>query len=294
MKRSSFMAGAAGTVASPLLAAASRGSIPVVLEAGRFFAVPRVAGGQVMKLWLDTDGGGFVFEHAVRRLRLPVETGPNGARFTRLPAFEDAAFPALGGTGRLEVFAPDHQDPILSGFDGQLGASWFMDRTWRFDYRRATVSMSDGSLTATEAAAPLTLLRGRYPRVELKIGGTNHAASVDTAASVALKADAVARFGDGLTAVRATSFVRGSLLAAWHVQQPAWTVLRDVGATLAVDAIRVPSVRVGSHELGPVWFTTRAGDDVFEGDSIDLKLGAPAFFTRSVILDYRTARFGIA
>src|SRR5947209_11465100 len=83
VKRSSLMAGAAGTVASPLLAAASRGSIPVVLEAGRFFAVPRVAGGQVMKLWLDTDGGGFVFEHAVRRLRLPVETGPNGARLTR-------------------------------------------------------------------------------------------------------------------------------------------------------------------------------------------------------------------
>jgi hypothetical protein len=288
------MAGAAGMLASPLLAAASRAHVPVVLEAGRFFAVPRVAGGQVMKLWLDTDGGGFVFENAVRRLRLPVETAPNGARLTRLPAFEDAAFPALGGTGRLQVFAPDRPDPILSGFDGQLGASWFMDRTWRFDYRRAAVSMGDGSLTASEAAAPLTLLRGRYPRVALQIGGTSRAASVDTAASVAFKPDAVARFGDGLPAVRATSFVRGSLLAAWHAQQPAWTVLRDVGATLAVDAIRVPSVRVGSHDLGPVWFTTRAGDDVFEGDALDLKLGAPAFFTRTVILDYRTARLGIA
>jgi hypothetical protein len=167
-----------------------------------------------------------------------------------------------------------------------------MDRTWRFDYRRAAVTMGV-ALTASDATAPMTLASGRYPRIDLQVGHTRYTASVDTAASVALKPDAVALFDDGLPAVRATSFVRSSLLAAWHAQRPTWPLLRDVGATLAVDAIRVPSVRVGARDLGAVWFTTRAGDDVFEGESIDLKLGAPAFFNHALTLDYPNARLGL-
>jgi hypothetical protein len=307
--RSGFLVALAAVVAIPADAASVE--IPVVLEGGRFFATPRVArDGSVMRLWLDTDGDGFMFSESIARWALPVIADPKGmARtWTRLPAFvQSASVPApVARDGRLIVFARDdgaRRDPILNGFDGQLGASWFQDRTWTFDYRarrlmlRGPLRDDDGTTVPVRFATGPDGRRidgGQYPRVTVVVDGTAHVMSFDTAASVALNPAARDRIDGGLPALRATSFIRRSLLAAWRSAHPDWPALDDVSVQAGMAAIRVPSLRLGSIELGPVWFTTRPGDDVFEDEAnLDGKLGASAFSGRAVTLDYPRALLAV-
>ena len=182
--------------------------IPTIYEGGRFFATPRVAAdGATMKLWLDTDGSGFLFSESVTRWKLPLVPDPNGkpTRWTRLPEFApDASIPPPAGRGgRLIVFTRDageRGDPILQGFDGQLGASWFQGGRWTFDYPARRVLLR-GPLTASDGmrvrvAFPHDASGGRidggeYPNVLVTIGGAQHAMAFDIAATVALNESAV-------------------------------------------------------------------------------------------------------
>ena len=308
LTRSSFLAATAAAVAVPADAASI--VIPTVLEGGRFFATPRVARDErIMRLWLDTDGGGFMYRESVQRWALPTLADPNGmARtWTRLPAFvSTASLPAaLGRQGRLIVFTRDadaRRDPILRGFDGQLGASWFQDRIWTFDYRARRVTLRGPLRDDDGPAVPVRFTTGpdgrridggQYPRITVIVDGSPRSMSFDTAASVALNATARARLGDG-PSVRATSFIRRSVLESWRTAHPDWRAISDVSVQAGMAAIRVPSVRLGSIELGPVWFTTRPGDDVFDGEPrLDGKLGAHAFSGRAVTLDYPRALLAV-
>ena len=308
--RAEFLASLGAVVVTPTVPTVPV-VIPVVLERGRFFAVPRVArDGAVMRLWLDTDGGGFVFKESVARWGLPVIADPAGmARtWTRLPAFvPEASVPVPAGRdGRLFVFARDageRNDPILSGFDGQLGASWFQDRTWTFDYRegrvvlRDAISGADGPRVAVRFATGADGRRidgGQFPRVSVVVAGVQHSMSYDTAATVALKDDGRSRRLNLARLVRATSFVRRGVLDAWRRAHPDWPVRDDVSEQRDVVAIRVASVRLGGIELGPVEFTTRPADDVFEGEpGLDGKLGGNAFTGRVVTIDYPRALLAI-
>jgi hypothetical protein len=263
--------------------------VPSVLDGGRFFATPRTASGVPTKWWLDTDGGGFVFSEAARRLGL---TG-GGAAGVDAPRFASTSMPAADDV-RLPVLDSQQAktDPLLQGFDGQLGASWFIRRRWLFDYPAAMLRCNAASRASSWF--PIELAAGLYPRVRVEIAGTAFTASLDSAASVALRPDAVRGFRDALPAVRATSFVKRSLFEHWQHEHPDWPLVRNAGVTASVDAVRVPSVAVGPWSLGPQWFTTRPGDDVFEGESISLKLGASAFERCVLELDYVRRRIGVS
>jgi hypothetical protein len=92
--------------------------------------------------------------------------------------------------------------------------------------------------------------------------------------------------GDGLPAVRGTSFVRRDLAALWHHRHPHWRFVADGGQSDGTDLIRVPQVQLGAGTLSNVWFSTRPHDDVFEGDAVAGKLGGTAFVGKMFILDY--------
>ena len=304
--RASFLTGTAALLAAlPAVAAKSGVVIPTVLEGGRFFATPRVAlDGAMMKLWLDTDGDGFVFSESVARWALPTFTdrAKTTRRWTRLPAFvSNASIPMpLGRDGRLVVFrrdADDRKDPILAGFDGQLGASWFQDRVWTFDYRTPAVLLRDAISSDDGARVPLHFATGtdgqrvdQVPLLNAVVDGEIRTMSFDTAATVALNERARTRLADGLPAVRATSFIRRAGLDALRAAHPDWPAVDDVSVQPGMAAIRVPSVRIETVELGPVWFTTRPDDDVFDGEpKLVGKLGANAFVHRVVSVDYPAA-----
>jgi hypothetical protein len=253
--------------------------IPSVLEGGRFFAAPQVAAdGATMKLWLDTDGGGFLFSETVARWKLPIVPDPAGkpTRWSRLPEFTpDASIPPPAGRGgRLVVFARDageRRDPILSGFDGQLGASWFQGGRWTFDYAarrvllRGPLGPADGTrvrVAFPHDAGGNRIDGGEYPSIIVTVDGAPHAMAFDTAATVALNERARTLLDTKLPAVRATSFVKRSVLAAWRAKHPDWPVHENVSVTPGIAAIRVPSVRLEAINLGPVWFTTRPGERI--------------------------------
>ena len=264
-------------------------ALPVELRGGRFFALPRLATGGTFACWLDTDGGGFVFAHAVRRLSL--QTRPDGTnRVAQLPRFDPThgVPPLVRDGGELPVFDPkdsDATDPILQGFDAQLGGSWFADRVWRFDFQRAAMSLRLSALPATLANLPLAF-DGVYPRTTVTIGGETMPMSLDIAASVALASG-------GGTNVSATSFVPRSTLERWHSKHPDWPVERDVSTVRGVDSIVVPEVRAGTAVFPQVAFTTRPGDDVFAGSDLAGKLGANAYAGRIVTIDYPNARLRV-
>ncbi|HEY0382482.1 MAG TPA: hypothetical protein VGC72_09805 [Candidatus Elarobacter sp.] len=288
MIRSLFLTtlGSAGVAAATLPVPGD--GVPAVLDGGRFFATPHTTGGLRTKWWLDTDGGGFVFSEAARRLALPAD----GPRAVRAPRFADKSMPPADGV-RLPVLdsAQAKADPLLQGFDGQLGASWFIRRRWLFDYPAATLRCNAASRSTSWF--PIELAGGLYPRIRIDVGGTVVDASLDSAASVAVQPDAAGRFRDSLPAIRATSFVKRSLFDRWQTEHPDWTVLRNVGVAGSIDAIRAANVAIGRWPLGPQWFTTRPNDDVFEGETISLKLGASAFDRSVLELDYPQRRVGV-
>lgn len=282
-----FALGAFG-LAPALLDADRNGEIavPVELRGGRFFALPRTRDGRTFPCWLDTDGSGFIFEWAVEAFHLEVRTLSGGARAATLPAFDSkTALPAVPGL-LLPVFdasGSDLQDPILRGFAAQLGASWFEQRVWRLDFPGASLAANVAPLTPAQATTALRLRRGIYPRLQVLIGGQSISMSFDIAASVAYRG----------RKVTATSFVTRELFDAWHTSQPAWKVDRNVSSLPGVDRIIVPDVRVGSVNLGDAAFTTRPHDDVFEGDDVRGKLGANAYGSRVVIIDYLNGLLGL-
>jgi hypothetical protein len=289
MQRSSFLSLAATL---PLLGAtlpSDEIALPAELRGGRFFALPRVAAGGIFACWLDTDGSGFVFAHAVQRLTLP--TRSDGTRsLARLPRFDPThgVPPLVRDGGELPVFDPkddDATDPILQGFDAQLGASWFADRVWRLDFARPAMSLRLTPLPAALANLPVAFDR-LYPRTIVTIANDTLPMSVDIAASVAVATP------NG-TNVVATSFVRRAMLERWHSEHPQWQVDRDVSTLRGVDRIVVPEVRAGNAVFTGIAFTTRPGDDVFDGSNLAGKLGANAYAGRIVTIDYPNARLRV-
>ena len=99
--------------------------LPAAVVNGRFFYQPSV-GAHRLRIWLDTDGSGFVTQHCVEVLGLTV-----AANHTTLP---DPVIQPTGLSGRLPVFDPDPADRIFEGIDAQLGATWFQGRIVSLDY----------------------------------------------------------------------------------------------------------------------------------------------------------------
>lgn len=293
MNRASFLtAAAAAPLAAGALRAAGRpgeSAIPAELRGGRLFALPRTPGGKTFACWLDTSGGGFIFDWAVEAFGLDAGPAKDGGRSAALPAFDPAwSVPPPGGDGRLPVFdrsRADRHDPILQGFAAQLGATWFLDRTWRLDYAAGTLATGVPPLTAAETTAGISFDRV-YPQVAARIGGETTIVAFDTAASIAYGA----AYAAGGAAVQATSFVTRDRFETWHERHPEWKVDFGVGNGSGFDRIVVDEVGLGTAVLRNVAFTTRPGDDVFQGEPTQVKLGANAYGDRIVVLDYPNGR----
>lgn len=281
VNRSGFLTGLG---AAALVGAAPFADVdlPVELRGGRFFAVPRTVDGKTFACWLDTDGAGFIFDSAVEAFHLTTRDVA-GKRRAALPRLATASFPPLSTASDLPVFersAQDRVDPILAGFDAQLGRTWFEGRTWRFDWPRGRCTLLADSLSSGDGNVPLRLEDG-YTRIPVTVDGETLIMSFDIAASVAMKPD---------RAVHATTFVRHAQVERWHTSHPDWTLERNIGVEPGIDRIVVPAMEAGTVTLHDVSCTTRPSDDVFEGEYIDGKLGANAYAGCVVTLDYRTSR----
>jgi len=271
--------------------AAFNQNLPAAVVNGRFFYQPSVVVHR-LRIWLDTDGSGFVTRRCVEMLGLSV-----AANHTALP---DPVMQPTALAGRLPVFDPDPADSIFADIDAQFGATWFQGRIVSLDYPRGRLQLlapSDAP-SGTQGRATLHFQTGpngdridgrQYPRVEVTIDGNERVPmSFDTAASVALAPATEKALSDGWGAVRATSFVTHAAMRSWHAAHPSWRFIARAGGD-GIDLLRVPGLTIGTYRAHDVWFSTRPRDDVFEGESVTGKIGPTAFFRSRVTLNYPAA-----
>ncbi len=274
-----------------LAASAFNQSLPAAVVNGRFFYRPSV-GAHRLRIWLDTDGSGFVTQACVDTLGLSV-----AANHTTLP---DPVVQPAALSGRLPIFDPDPADSIFAGIDAQFGATWFQGRTVSLDYPRGRLRLlapSDAP-SGTQGRAMLHFQTGpdgnridgrQYPSVDVTIDGNERVTmSFDIAATVALAPATENTLSDGWGAVRATSFVTHAAMRSWHAAHPSWRFIAGAGGD-GIDLLRVPNLTIGTYRARGVWFSTRPGDDVFERESVIGKIGPTAFFRSRVTLNYPAA-----
>ena len=254
--------------------------LPVVFRGGRPFLSLNVQGDNSKALaWLDSNGSGFISKQLADRLHLPVAGG-----HAKVPSFVQP-IPPVGGDGMLPVVDTlTPKDPILDGVDLQLGATWFAGRVWSIDYRNQHMTWHPDNHSVTDdaiLAIRMIFPNGPYPVIPVVVVGDLLKMDLDTAASVA----------DKRGFVRATSFIPRSRFDKWRTAHPDWNVQ---AISTGVDRIDVPEVNFGHYPLGGVSFTTRPNDDVFEGESVDGKLGSNAFAFSVLMLDYVRSLAGLA
>jgi hypothetical protein len=245
--------------------------LPALFHGGRPFLKLTASDGSKVTAWLDTDGSGFVSKGLVDRLHLPASGGR-----AALPSFGEQ-IPPVGGDGTLPIVDTlTPKDPILEGVDVQLGGTWFAGRVWTIDYRNERIVWhADGHSVTEEAIQPIKMIfpNGPYPVIPVVVAGELIKMNLDTAASV------VGRTGF----ITATSFITNARFTKWRTAHPEWTV-RAISP--GIDGIDLPEVRVANFVLGSASFTTRPNDDVFEGATLEGKLGSNAWAFRVLMLDY--------
>ncbi|HMB53484.1 MAG TPA: hypothetical protein VKU40_09220, partial [Thermoanaerobaculia bacterium] len=164
--------------------------------------------------------------------------------------------------------SPDGQVPPFLP-DGIVGAPWFDDRVWTFDYVGERLLLHEGEAAAFEVPedlAPHVVPLGfqvdeagahttGFPRIEAHVAGEPLDLLFDTGATDPVPPAAGGEAGD----VYPTSFIVRSLADRWRGEHPEWTAV-PVGEADDAEAgywLRVPEMRLGGHDVGPVWFATR-------------------------------------
>ena len=241
--------------------------LPATLESGRFVLAVAAGGGE-LRLLADTGGGLAVRRGAVARL------GGDAAADLYQPPLGDGLPPLPRG---LHVSADDAVPDFLP--DGVVGAPWFDGHVWTFDYAAERLLLHDGVAASFEVpqelaphVAPLGFQVDEagdtttgFPRLTVEVAGEPHELLLDTGASEPIPAALGGDLGD----VYAISFISRSTADSWRQAHPEWPTVplsapTDGAAAGAADAdtaagywLRVPEVRFGGHEVGPVWFVTR-------------------------------------
>jgi hypothetical protein len=185
----------------------------------------------------------------------------------------------------LPIFRPDPSDPIFEGIDAQVGATWFQGRIVCMEYSHARLSVLQSVPADAGSLGRATMSGSKFKVVQVGIAGTSYAMNFDTAATIALNEQTLTALHDGWAPVRATSFLRSDVMKRLHETHPRWPYVARAGAD-GIAMLRVPRVTIGTFIAQNVWFSTRPGDDVFEGETVAGKIGPTAFSQSSVTLDY--------
>ena len=286
-------------------------AMPALCDGDRFFVQPVTSSGQTITFYTDTGGGLFIYRDSAERFGLKIT---NTAEEGKEP-FYAASLPTLRGDasipfpewrqGRLPVIARDAKSHEFSSTiheDGMLGQEWFAEHVWTFDYpKKRLLLRAPGDVPKVAAAHRVELgfqkdEKGEraldFPRIRAEIDGTVFDLLLDTGATVELSEAAAAALKDRSPRIRATSFVVASTFDDWTRRHPDWRVIPQADEYQTEPMIRVPSVKVGGWEVGPVWFTRRADKNFHEfmsrfmDQTIEGALGGNVLRTFRLTIDY--------
>lgn len=292
--------------------------LPTEYHAGRFVATPVTPTGDTLCFIADSGGGVTLIRQAdAHRLGLSAikhdsrdkkSALGSGLSFVNAPQFRRGASipPPVHHDGHYlsvskEWFTNRQKEELINaifrGADGLLGQSWFIGRTFRFDYEeQQIVWVRDGSLpqVAPEHRIPMTPARGERGAPEIAhmvlpavISGDTIPTLFDTGATVVLTESARRKIGGG-PITRAGFHVSPNLYKKWRDEHPEWNYIENGsrgGTRGKFDLIRVPEVTVGGYEIGPVWLNTLRKLD--RQDEFSAAIGGAALrYFDSVTVDF--------
>ncbi|PTR24658.1 hypothetical protein C8J98_11240 [Luteibacter sp. OK325] len=247
--------------------------VPTVYEAGHFFATPTLANGQVLRLLVDTGGGGINYwlqESTAARLGLQKVSCPElaDAPLVTAPEYQpDKGLPKPKTyCGAISALVPE--DGIDTTMDGMVGSSYLPDHIWTFDYPRRTLSIEAPSWMPPNNAHALHMnlpatrkgqVRQSFPRIKVTVAGEDVDMLLDTGATARPTREGLATMGTSVVKGEGTtSYATARLISHWHDAHPNWAVLDNADGLIGPKrAIRVPSVEIGGWAVGPVWFVER-------------------------------------
>lgn len=265
-------------------------AMPVRCSGNRFFLI--VPGKRPLRLYLDSAGNEVLFRDVVTARKLPViQEGKmtlTRVSFGPLPA-------PRARRGRLLVFkrfrAPAFEEEHA---DGVLGPNWFAGRRWRMDLARCKLDLCSHLPRIRGSVVPMELSKAGFATVQIAVAGESTTVLVDTGAHTRVT-DALRRATPG-PAIRPISFLGGHRFDEWHRSHPGWPYVPAGEAHTHAPMLKVPSVRLGGVDLGPVWFVRRAPANFrfmskWTVRPVHGALGNNALAGRTLLLDFRTPKF---
>lgn len=298
----------------PLAAAAAAPELPYALparfEAGLIYVEPVTENGTRLRLFTDTGGGLLLTTASADALgasyQLPADGAPPKGPVGTMPWPEfrsDAWVPPPAGVDRgiAIMVPPPHMDSLRGGM---LGAAWFANRCWEFDYPKQTLRLlPDGGLPQVDGPhrVPLGFQKDEageqtsaFPRIAVEIDGEPLDLLFDTGATLRVADEALARIGDTLPALRAGSFITQSVANRWRERHPDWPWIENGERGTGMALVQAANVRVAGYDTGPAWFAVRPDANFHEYMSqwmdrrVEGALGGSALQGFRVTVDYRS------
>lgn len=283
-------------------------TLPVRFDQLRFFVQAKAPGGETLDLVTDTAGGtNFSTTGATKlglKFAMPADPRREAAGNATWPRFKGAWIPAPRADAKGKVDVPILVPPLGVTIDGMLGARWFADRTWEWDYRAGTLKLLPKGALPKLAPAHVVDMHFRqetkdgeatgFARIPARIEGTDLQFLFDTGATFRMGKAAAARLGDAAVRARAGSFIAIGVMKGWRERHKDWPFIErgDSGAPM----IQVPDVEIAGWHTGPVWFSARP-DRAFNeylaaviDRPVDGALGGNAFATFRMTADYPSAK----
>lgn len=224
--------------------------------------------GDTIRFFTDTGGGKVIYPKAAEGLDLKIDSIVNGDQIIELidlsTAFKKANLPIPLGANF--VFRGD--SPLKAGNVGMLGAHWFGNKIWNFNYHEKTLNIVDSINWSDFPKNELTTIGflqdslgnnlTHFPSIPIIVDGDTIQTLFDTGATALLSEEAQEKFGAKTVG---TSFIIASIFDKWQAQHPDWEIIKKGDQMLEEDLIKVPQVTIGGHQVGPVWFAKRKDEN---------------------------------
>lgn len=247
----------------------------------------RTRSGKEVELYTDSGGGSLILSRrAAERLALaPVPAtdpdvkaalGPDASLATPPPI--DPALPALPAPALIARRAAQ-----LTAWpeqaDGFLGAFWFANRIWTWDYPNRKLFLETPGSTPPRGAnvVPLGFKMKRdgsrttnFARVSIEVDGKTIDVLLDTGAETVLKPQAAKALAVAKSPT-AASMIVSRIFQEWRRAHPDWRYIADAQVGTGSAMIEARNVRIAGIDVGPVWFTERpdANYDRFMSSMMD-------------------------
>lgn len=293
-------------------AEAQRFEIPSQFSANQVYVRLETLDRKPLELYTDSGGGSLILgKAAAERLHL-----------TMVPIQDADAVAELGAHAR-ETIAPllrPEQPPLptrvfvidsprqMSAFpeqaDGVVGAAWFAEGIWTWDYPRHHLYKESHDWRPTPGAHRATLgfqtdsagkRTTNFARVDISVDGRAMQMLLDTGAETFLRPEALALIQDREPLLRATSMIRASIFDSWRKAHPEWRFVDNAEVSTGAPMILVPQVRIARLRAGPVWFTRRPDKNYTEfmssmmDQTVDGSVGGNCFARFVLTIDYPRA-----